>query len=126
MSQKKVLIIDDEAGVADMISEFFTVFGFNTKTLLNGKTALEVVRSFGPDLITLDLNMPEISGLEILALLKKDEKSRHVPVLIISVDAESVSALEDVMNQCQGILNKPVKMKALQEKIGKILTPAID
>ena len=122
MNQKKVLIIDDEAAAADMISEFFTVFGFQTRTMLSGKTVLEDVQSFKPDLITLDLNMPDISGLEILTLLKKDEKTRHVPVLIISVDGDSVSAFEDVMKQCQGILKKPLKMKILQEKIETILS----
>ena len=121
VSDKKVIVIDDEAQVAEMISEFFVVFGFKTMILTDGKDVLNQVKAFGPDLITLDLMMPDVSGFEVLAMLKRDEATHNIPVVIITAATEDLGRLEDTFKQCRGILPKPVKMKTLHERIAKIV-----
>ena len=113
---KKILIIDDEPAIAGLISEFCSMFGFETRVLNSGAGALEEVRSYQPDLITLDLVMPEISGVEVLKILKKNEDTQSIPVLIIS----SLGDFHDVrkiVEQCQGILEKPIRANSLKSKI---------
>ena len=120
MNKKKVLVVDDESPIADMISDFCQSFGFDAKTMNSGEDALEAVKSYRPDLITLDLIMTDLSGLEVLEMLKGDEETRKVPVIVISALANA-GAAKEVLKLSQGFLPKPLKMDVLEEKIGAVL-----
>lgn len=117
----RILIIDDECPVADLLSEFCQAKGFETTVLNRGENVLESVKSWQPDLITLDIVMPGISGIEILARLKGDQETRPIPVLIISVKDESAEEVKKILSLCQGILRKPIKMQTLHDKIEAIM-----
>ena len=121
--RKKVLVVDDESPIAEMIAEFCQSFGFDTMILNSGEDVLKVVKSLRPDLITLDLIMSEVSGIEVLEALKADEETRNVPVIVISSLGNSGSAHE-VLKLSQGFLSKPLKMEALEEKIETVLSAA--
>ena len=123
MEKKRILIVDDESPIAEMIAEFCQSFGFDTMILNSGEDVLEVVKSFRPDLLTLDLIMPAFSGLEVLEMLKGDEETRNIPVIVISSLGNSDSAHE-VLKLSQGFLPKPLKMEALEEKIEAVLSAA--
>ena len=121
--RKKVLVVDDESPIAEMIAEFCQSFGFTTMILNGGEDVLEVVKSSRPDVITLDLIMSEVSGIEVLESLKADEKTGNIPVIVISSLGNSDSARE-VLKLSQGFLPKPLKMEALEEKIEAVLSAA--
>ena len=118
---KKILIIEDEITIAEMISDICESFGFETKIVQEGEAAFDAVKAWRPDLITLGLIMPDFSGLEIRELLKDDEETKHIPVLVISALANSETAYK-VLKLSQGFLPKPLKMKALEEKIQSALS----
>ncbi len=116
MSQKKILIIDDEGPIAEMISDFCQTYGFETKVLNSGEIAVDVAKSYKPDVITLDLVMPETSGFEVVEMLKQDPETRKIPVIVISSygwakDAAKTFAL------AKAVVQKPVSMKVLGEQI---------
>lgn len=119
--KKKILVVDDESRIADMISDFCIAFGFETKILNGGKNIVEVIKSYSPDLITLDLLMPGLSGFEILRELKANEETKSIPIVIISSIASTISA-EEVSKKCLGILSKPLKMQNLKQTLEKALS----
>ena len=119
--KKKILIVDDESPIAELIADICNQFGFETKVLVSGENVMDVAKSYGPDLLTLDLLMPDKSGLEILAELKEDEKTKLIPVIIISAIAGSVS-FEGIIEQSQGILSKPFQVPRLKQVIETALS----
>ncbi|MFB0526683.1 MAG: PleD family two-component system response regulator [bacterium] len=85
MKLRKILIIDDEFPVGYLIKINLEAEGYEANLALSGEEALEKARASPPDLITLDVLMPEMDGFEVLRALKKDEALSSIPVLMISV-----------------------------------------
>jgi len=117
--RRKILVMEDEGPIADMICDFCEVLGFEAKKYEADVDLMEVVKGFRPDLITLDLVMPKMSGVEVLEFLHHDEETKSIPIIVISsiVGNDSV---DEIIKQCQGILQKPIHLKVLKEKINEI------
>ncbi|MCD6162994.1 MAG: response regulator [candidate division Zixibacteria bacterium] len=81
---KKVLIIDDEPDVAKYLTEILKDNGYTTYSADNADIGMEVLESIIPDLICLDIMMPMESGISMYVKIRKDERFKHIPVLIIS------------------------------------------
>ena len=118
--KKKILVVDDESQIAEMIADFCRQCGFETKVATSGQSAIETAKSFLPDLITLDLMMPGLSGLEVIEALKKEEATKKIPVIVISSYANAAEA-QEALKLSQAAIVKPLKMKVLEEKIGAVL-----
>ena len=118
---KKILVVDDESPIAEMISDFCAALGFETKVLDGPQDILEVVKSFKPDLITLDLVMPNLSGFEVIEMLKKDPEASKIPVIVVSTIAGSISAEDVIWSQAKAILAKPLHMERLKSTIEQAL-----
>ena len=116
MEKKKILIVDDESPIADMIADFCENFGFETKVLNSGENAVKTVKSFKPDLITMDLVMPETSGLEVIEMLKEDPECKGIPIIVISSFSGAEEASE-ILKLTRAVITKPVTMKVLGENI---------
>lgn len=114
-NKKKILIIEDETATAQLISDFCESFGCKTMMLNSGEDALNVVKSFHPDMITLDLLMDDPTGLEVLEVLKSDEETVSIPVVIISAIASSFP--EKFLKKSQAILSKPLRLNMLKQTI---------
>ena len=85
MKRRKILIIDDEFPAGYLIKINLEAEGYEVVLALSGEEALEKARASPPDLITLDLLMPEMDGFEVLKALKRDEALNSIPVMMISV-----------------------------------------
>lgn len=100
----KVLIIDDSKFTRSQIRKALRSLGFDTAEAVNGREALQMVQSFQPDAITLDLLMPELDGMGFLSALR--ESGSDLPVVVITADIQS-----DIRKQCKDFgalfLNKP-------------------
>lgn len=90
--RKKILVIEDHPATAELMSSLLEAGGYEVGLAYNGKRGLEAVRSWKPDLILLDVMMPEMSGIEVCNELKADTATSGIPVVIVSVRA----AAEDV------------------------------
>ncbi|MFH1380772.1 MAG: response regulator [Candidatus Omnitrophota bacterium] len=84
IEKKKIVIIDDEKGLADVIRDFLEERGFLVTTAYDGKTGIEAVKEIKPDLVILDILMPEMDGRAVLKKLKKEEDLKDIPVIILS------------------------------------------
>ena len=117
--KKRILVVDDESAIAEMVMEFCGTYGFDTQVMESGVGILETVQSFRPDMIILDLLMPGLSGVDVLKILRSHEETRSIPVLIVSVAADT-DMIEEALRFSQGFLSKPVHMNALKEKLDQI------
>jgi len=85
MKLRKILIIDDEFPVGYLIKINLEAEGYQATLALSGEEALEKAKASPPDLITLDVLMPEMDGFQVLEALKRDEELNSIPVVMISV-----------------------------------------
>ena len=82
--QPKILIIDDDPDFLEIFSTKIKASGFETKTCDNGKSGIAAAKSFKPNLILLDVEMPEMNGVETLSKIKKDENLKNVKVAFLT------------------------------------------
>jgi len=90
-AKKKVLYIEDEPFFASTISNQLVAAGYDVQTAVDGESGLELAQKDIPDLVLLDITLPKMDGKEVLRRLKNDEKTKNIPVIILS----NLSALED-------------------------------
>ena len=83
----KVLIVDDEQSTRELLSDFLSDAGYDVMEADNGQVALETARQERPDLVILDAIMPTMSGLEVLAGLRKSPATERVPVILLMGDS---------------------------------------
>ena len=107
----KVLIIDDDAPTRDVIERYLRSDGYAVMSARNGSEGLQSARTWKPDLIALDINMPGKNGWQVLEEIKKDEDLSDTPVVLISKDAEGVN-LNSVYEQAY-CLAKPIDWSLL-------------
>jgi CheY-like chemotaxis protein len=81
---KSVLIVDDEESLVNVLSRKFTEEGITTYTAFNGREALEVALDKRPDIILLDIMMPEMDGFDVMRKLQQDEWGKDVPIILLT------------------------------------------
>jgi CheY-like chemotaxis protein len=114
---KSLLIIEDDPKFAKILSDFAHPRGFKCLIAGAGQTGLALVKEYRPEAIILDLNLPDLSGWEVLERLKHDPGTRHIPVHIMSVDEEVLDAYR---KGAIGYLTKPVSQADLTKPFEKI------
>jgi CheY-like chemotaxis protein len=127
---KKVLIVDDEPDVVSYLEMILHDNGFDTDTAVNGNEALEKVRSDRPDLVTLDISMPEASGTRFYKELKTDPATRSVPVFIVTavtgLGGDETAYEKFISNRRlvpapEGFFHKPIDRDAFVAAVKEIL-----
>lgn len=100
-----ILIIEDELHVSNYLEEIFQDNGFETLTAKNGDEALELLKDHSPDLITLDLQMPEKHGTRFYQQFRKDEGAGNIPVVVISGQSSPHRSIK--ADKVAAFVNKP-------------------
>jgi signal transduction histidine kinase len=113
-----VLVIDNDEDVTRILSYIFETQGHQVISAHSGNEAIELAKRHRPDLITLDLNLPDIDGLDVLRIMRVEEESRHIPVICISVRPDVRLALALGADFC---MEKPLDIDRLRELSGKAL-----
>jgi len=113
MEKIRILVIDDEAEVCSMLVEFFTREGYSAQHALNGKQALELIQSYTPHFVTLDIMMPGMSGIEVLREIRNLDKT--VSVIMISGMHDLGMAKEAMKLGAIDYIPKPIKLDDLSE-----------
>ena len=122
MRKNRILIIDDEKDLCFFLKANLEVRGsYTVKVATSGEDGLYVAERFKPDLIILDIIMPLMDGFKVLDELKKNFKTMHVPVLMLSAKHDDESKIEAAGLYCEGYVTKPVQVDDLQGRIQKIL-----
>ncbi len=90
----KIAIIEDDSAIHQMYRMKFESEGFDVQLAADGRTGVELVKKFRPDLVLLDMQMPEVDGLSALRIIRKEEWGKTVPVIILTNLGEEESPKE--------------------------------
>ncbi len=123
-NRKKILIIDDEEDILLYLSTFFKDKNFDIITASNGKEGVETAVIEHPDIITLDISMPEESGIKALRELQNNSVTKHTPVIIITGVASDFKRFITDRKQIhmpEGYFEKPIDRDLLLEKVNELL-----
>jgi len=123
-NKKKILIIDDEEDVITYLSAFFTDNGFETIFAMNGKDGFEKAKIEKPDIITLDVSMPEESGVKALRELQSHESTKNTPIIMVtgvSTDMKRFIESRKQVHPPEGYFEKPVDRDELLKKVQELL-----
>ncbi len=92
MEKKKILIVEDEASLQGAMQEFLLAEGFDVALAIDGEIAVRLAKSENPDLILLDIILPKKDGFEVLTELKADEKTKKIPIILLT----NLESAEDI------------------------------
>ena len=115
----KFLIVDDEPDVVDSVSELFTLRNYNVITATSGTKALELVKKENPNIIILDIRMPDISGMDVLKEVKKNYPKTRV-IMLTGIEDESTKSMAMELG-ASGYLTKPYSYSELIELSRKLI-----
>src|SRR5262245_49598816 len=87
---ERVLIVDDDPDIQRLVSYNLSQAGFQVATATTGRTALESVQKQSPDLIILDVMLPDIDGLEVCRTLRQRDHSRRIPIIMLTARSEEI------------------------------------
>lgn len=118
--QKKILVVDDEPELLWVLSFRLGKSGYKIFSASDGQEALDLAQQIVPDLIILDVNLPTLHGDKVAAILKKEEKFKNVPMILISATAIS---LDKVAADCfaDDYFTKPIEPEELLKKIKQLI-----
>lgn len=113
-----ILIVDDEESIRSLLRQELTEAGYLTSEASNGKEAIESIRQHRPDLIILDIMMPEINGFDVAAILKNDPQTMDIPIIILSIVQDKARGFRIGVDR---YLTKPIDTAQLFEDISALL-----
>jgi CheY-like chemotaxis protein len=115
---KKILIIDDDPNIVTYLEDFFGDNGYETCSAPDGPEAMAVVKKEKPDLITLDLEMPEEWGPRFYRKLMKEEEFRKIPVIVISGLSGSKYAIQKAVASITKPFDRDKLLRIVKDTIG--------
>jgi two-component system, OmpR family, phosphate regulon response regulator PhoB len=118
---KKILIIDDEPDVADLVAYHLRAKGYHAETVTNPNVGVGTVRSFLPDLVILDIMMPDLNGIQICRILRADPRLKHIPIIFLTARSEEADRISGFETGCDDYICKPFSIKELILRIQSIL-----
>ena len=117
----RILLVDDEEDILEFLSYNLIKEGFKIKTASNGKSALKILEKFNPDLIILDVMMPEMDGIEVCESIRKNEKNDDILILFLTARSEDYSELAGFSAGADDYITKPIKPRLLVSRVNAIL-----
>jgi CheY-like chemotaxis protein len=121
MKPKRILVVDDEARVREMIDFRLRLFGYEVLHAEDGKEALAIASKEKPDLVLLDVMMPELDGFQVCKRLKQHEKTRDIPVVMLTAKAEAKDVTRAFNSGAVDYVVKPYDPTVLQQKVAQSL-----
>lgn len=121
MAKVKVLIVEDEAAIGELIRFHVEREGLSARLVQSGKVALDAVKESTPDLIVLDLMLPDLDGLEVCRRLKQRSETRSIPILMVSAKGEESDIVAGIELGADDYVTKPFSPKVLIARLKNIL-----
>ncbi len=120
--KSKILIVDDAEDTVELLKKRFRAEGYDTAEAYNGEEALDMVPEYDPDLIVLDVMMPKIDGYEVCQRLKADEKTKYIPILMLTAKGEVEHKVKGLNIGADDYMAKPFDYKELSARIRSLLS----
>lgn len=117
-----IVLVDDEPHITHMVARKLTQCGYEVHRAMDGKQGLEMILEVGPDLVVTDLQMPYMSGIELSTRLFGSEKTRDIPVIMLSARGFAIEDQIKDLDNVRALLSKPFGIKSLIDLISKTLS----
>jgi two-component system, OmpR family, alkaline phosphatase synthesis response regulator PhoP len=122
LQARTILIVDDEVDIRAVLQGCLEAAGFQVLTASNGMDALERIRSNPPDLIIHDVMLPDITGLDVCALVKRDRRLRRIPFILLTARSQPQDRLTAAALGADAYMNKPFNPDELLAEVRRLLT----
>ncbi len=116
--QPRILVVDDDANIRELLTQEFTEAGYRISVATNGREAIAEVRRERPDLVVLDVMMPEMNGFDVAAVLKNDPQTMDIPIVILSIVQDRERGFRLGVDR---YLTKPIDTDLLFREVGALL-----
>jgi len=126
MVKKKILVIEDDRDISELISYNLGREGYDIACLYDGSQAVDFVNKRKPDLILLDLMLPEVDGIEICRTLKSDAVTKHIPIIMLTAKSEEADVVVGLQMGADDYIPKPFSPKVLIARIKAITRRTTD
>jgi len=120
--KKKILVIDDDVNVAILISALFKKFNYELTPLYSGKELMDYLKKSKPDLILLDLKLPDINGLDLCKKIRENPYNSDIPIVILSGVAELDARVDVIESGADDYITKPFDVRELRARINRTLS----
>ena len=124
ISQKTVMIIEDEPDAAEMFAEMMRVNGFRVLKMFSSTPSIPLLLQEKPDLVILDVMMPDISGLEVLRYMRREPELTSIPVIVVSAKSMPSDVKVGIDAGASIYLNKPVGFLDLKQAVEQVFQKA--
>lgn len=114
----RILVVDDEANIRELLTQEFTEAGYQVSTAADGQEAVAKVRAERPDLVVLDVMMPEMNGFDVAAVLKNDPTTMDIPIVILSIVQDRERGFRLGVDR---YLTKPIDTDLLFREVGALI-----
>lgn len=121
MAKERILVVDDEEDLLELICYNLTKEGYRVARAATGEDAMREARANPPDLIVLDLLLPNIDGLEVCKLLKHDTRTKHVPIVMLTAKGEEADMVTGLELGADDYITKPFSPRVLIARIKAVL-----
>ncbi len=119
--KKRLLLVEDNPATADIIQTELEFLGYESMVADNGKKAVEMAVSQLPDLIIMDISLPKMDGLEATSLIRKNPKTKAMPILAATARALPGDKEKCLQGGCDGYIAKPFTHRELGAAIKKLI-----
>ena len=120
----KILVVEDNALNIKLFCDLLTAHGHEAEAVTDSREALDAARAFAPDLVITDIQLPHISGLELIELLKADPDLAHVPIMAVTAYAASGDEERFRAAGAQAYVSKPISVVRFVELVSELLESA--
>lgn len=121
MNDSRILIVDDEKGIQDIVSQALKRRGYETLVASDGDTALDLAFASRPDLIILDLMLPRMDGWEVCRRLKSNKETATIPIIMLTARRGEMDVVEGLELGADDYMKKPFSLAELVARVGVLL-----
>ncbi|MFO1475761.1 MAG: response regulator [Verrucomicrobiota bacterium] len=121
LKRRKILVVEDEADFLELLREYFKQEGFAIATATNGLDAVKKARSLVPDLILLDIILPELNGFAVCELLRKDSVTESIPILMVTGLCGQLTRCAGIESGATDFVTKPASPSDIVSKVKEML-----
>lgn len=121
MRRKKILVVDDDSELLDLLRFNLKRAGFAVGTATNGVEALRKTCSISPDLILLDLMLPELDGFAVCQLLRRDSATAFIPIIMLTALAGELGRMVGMDSGADDYMTKPFNTSALVQRVQQLI-----
>lgn len=119
-ARKTVLVVEDNELNMKLFRDLLDAFGYDTAECRDGARAVNLAREVDPVLIIMDIQLPEVSGLDITRWLKDDPKLKHIPILAVTAFAMRADEQRVMDAGCEAYLSKPIQISSFMRAVDSL------